>query len=284
MHCRPPATDELSPAPALPLQAGASWTGLPAPQLAVLLGLLFGLALLLIAASPALGQAEDSDSWKGRVAVGLDASGGNTSLVIFRVDFGLAYLRTDRAEFDFSGAWRYGESQGNVIERQVRGSLKLDLQPQADWTPFIYTNAFRDPVRRRLDLRMETGGGLKHTFSRWADGKASLSAAAVWAMENYTRVPDQPDGPDNNEGRISWRSKVAHAFAGGRASVEQVSFYQPVWSDWGDYLFVAETELETRVVGSLSLLVRHEYLYDSTPVEGVRRDDWALSVSFEYAF
>ena len=59
---------------------------------------------------------------------------GNKSLTILRGGFAVTYLRTDRAEFDVSGSLRYGESQGEVIERQLRAAVKLDLIPQADWT------------------------------------------------------------------------------------------------------------------------------------------------------
>jgi hypothetical protein len=242
------------------------------------------MAAALLVATPVAGQETEQapDSWRGYVTIGLDASGGNTQLTIFRGGFGLTFLRTDQAEFDISASARYGENQNAVIEREFRASVKFDFQPQADWTPFIYSNFFRDPIRRRLDVRLATGGGGKYTYGRWTGGKASLSLAGVWTLDQFTTVDDQPSEKDRNEARFSWRSKVDHAFPGGRASFQQISFYQPVWNEWGDYIFIAQTSLRAQIVGSLSMQVAHEFIHDETPVSGVGQDDWKLNVSFRY--
>ena len=239
-------------------------------------------ALWATAVNPVVAQQQDPGSWQGYVDVGLDASGGNTQLTLFRGGLSLTYLRTDRAEFEVTSSLRYGESQQTVIERQLRASMKLDLVPHNRWSPFVYTNLFRDPIRRKLDLRMETGGGGKYTFAEWGQGKASLSLAGVWTIEQFTTPEGEPSARDRNEARASWRSKFNHDLDEGRASFQQITFYQPVWDAWGDYVFVAQTSVRSRIVGSLSIVASHEYIHDQTPFEGVARDDWSLALSFRY--
>jgi hypothetical protein len=219
------------------------------------------------------------DSWKVLVDLGVDASGGNRSLTIIRGGFGITYLRTDRAEFDLQGAMRYGEDEGSVIERQFRGSLKFDLNPADTWSPFLFASAFRDPIRRKLAFRSEGGGGVKYTFLTRPTGKASLSLAAIWSSEHFTEEPDGNRPKERDEARWSWRSKINKQF-GAAVSLEQVTFFQPVWDQWSDHIVVAQTSLQSRVAGRVSVVIRHEYLHDETPAEGVMRDDWNLTVGF----
>lgn len=247
------------------------------PTFIALATALWGAAVSQVAA-----QQQDPGSWQGYVDVGLDASGGNTQLTLFRGGFSLNYLRTDQAEFEVTSSLRYGKSQQSVIERQLRASMKFDLVPHDRWSPFVYTNLFRDPIRRKLDLRLETGGGGKYTFAEWDGGKASLSLAGVWTIEQFTAPAGEPSAKDRNEARASWRFKFDHDLDGGRATFQQITFYQPVWNSWDDYVVVAQTSIRSRIVRSLSIVASHEFMHDETPLEGVARDDWSLAVSFRY--
>ena len=247
------------------------------------LALLLGVFTLEGGGASLSAQQAPARSWRGSVDVGLDArGGGNTDLTIGRGGFSLAYLPTDRAEFELAASVRYGENQGRVIERQQTASLKLDLVPQNRWTPFAFTGLLADPISRRLDLRAEAGAGVKHTVARWDGGKASLSAAALLNLDRYVAVEGAPSPRDRNEARASWRLKFDHQTSDQGATFEHVSFFQPRWSAWDDYMMTAQSSVRTRLVGRVSMQLTHEYRHDATPPGGVARDDWSVVLSFRY--
>lgn len=238
---------------------------------------------LLLSASHAAGQDPPPDDWKISVDLGLDASGGNTELVILRSALGVGFVGSERVEFNFDAAFRYGEDGGEVIERQSRASLKMDLDPQETWSPFVFASGFRDAPRRRLDFRGELGVGAKYTFVRSDPTEASISVAGIGATERFTAVEGLETPEDKNEMRISWRTRFEHEL-GETASLDQTLFYQPVWDTWSDYLFVARTSVRTNLVGNLSLVVTHEFIHDETPAETVAKDDWTFNLGLRYEF
>jgi hypothetical protein len=238
---------------------------------------------LLLSASTAAAQEPPPDDWNISVDLGLDASGGNTDLIILRSALGVGFVGSERVEFDFNAAFRYGEDDGEVIERQSRASLKMDLDPQEAWSPFAFASGFRDAPRRRLDFRGELGVGAKYTFVRTDPTEASISVAGIGTTERFTAVEGLETPEDKNQARVSWRTRLEHEF-GETASVDQILFYQPVWDTWGDYLFVAQTSVRTTLVGELSLVVSHEFTHDETPAETVAKDDWTFNLGLRYEF
>jgi hypothetical protein len=223
------------------------------------------------------------EDWEIFVDLGLDAAGGNSNLVILRSALGLNFVGSERVEFDLSGSFRYGEDDAGVIERQSRAAIKMDLDPQAAWSPFAFGSGFRDAIRRRLDFRGELGIGVKHTFIRRERTEASLSGAVVGTLEKFTEVPDLETPDDRAEARLSWRSRLEQEIRDGTA-LDQILFYQPVWDSWGDYIFLARTSLRSRLVGSLSLVLSHEFIHDETPAETVAKDDWTFNLGLRYEF
>ncbi len=114
-------------------------------------------------------------------------SSGNTSFSILTLGGSLTRLAEQRFEFDISGQLRYGKSDGAVIANDMRATLNFDWVPDSDLSPFVYTAASRNVIRK-LDARVfgGGGGGAKWTFWRGAENsKASLSLAAASDYENF---------------------------------------------------------------------------------------------------
>lgn len=245
----------------------------------------FAAAVISLISTPrsSSGQEPPPDDWKISIDLGLDASGGNTELVILRSALGVGFVGSERVEFDFNAAFRYGEDDVAVIERQSRASLKMDIDPQETWSPFAFASGFRDAPRRRLDFRGELGVGAKYTFVRQEATEASISAAGIGTTERFTAVEGLETPEDRNQVRVSWRTRFEHELREG-AAFDQIFFYQPVWDVWSDYLFVAQTSLRTTLVGNLSLVVSHEFTHDETPAETVAKDDWTFNLGLRYEF
>lgn len=264
----------------------------PSSSSLVVLGLLIG-ALFVPCVGQSRLQAQDADvdplqaepelqpAWRTELELGFNGASGNSSFVVLRTGFSLTHLRTEIAEFELSGLYRYGKSEELVVARDWRTSIKVDLLPQDVWSPFLFATASADAVRR-LDLRSEGGAGAKYTFWRGEPGSASVSLATLYSYENFSQEPALPPLPAQHSVRWSLRTRGETNI--GRAGIRQTVFYQPLWDQSSDFLLEATTSLATQLVGDLTLAVEHEFFHDALPPPDVQRSDHKVSVVFRYAF
>lgn len=240
-------------------------------------------AALLVGASglDAQDAAEaDPDRWSGEVGFALNASGGNEQLTVLTTSVGLSHLETSRYELSFDGRYRYGRTQGEEVARNLRGGLTLDISPDGRWTPFLFATGESDPFKK-LDARINGGGGLKHTFWREEWSEVSLSGALLASYENLEVADSLGDGVTTTA-LWSWRGRVRREFGEGRR-LEQVVFYQPEWDSFGDYIFESHTTGRWALSRILSFTTSFLYEHDSTPAPEVKPDDWALAVGLSLA-
>lgn len=220
--------------------------------------------------------------WEARVDFGLTAASGNQELTVLTSGVRLTHLRTESMEFELTGQARYGRSEGTEVARNVRGGLRVDLQPQAVWSPFLFMTAERDPFRR-LDLRANGGAGVKRVLTNTGQSNLSLSVAALYSHQQLRSEPDLPAEPREQMARWSWRLKGRHDLESG-VRLEGVVFYQPVWDRAADYLLDADAAVRVRLSERLGLNVTYTYNRDSTPPTDVRPDDHLLQVGFSVDF
>lgn len=225
-------------------------------------------------------QAE-RDGWRTQVDLGLNSSSGNSSLTTILTGISLKRLETDRIEFEISANYRYGRSEGRTITDLFQTGLKLDINPKAKWSPFLFTSTTRNPVRR-LDLRANVGAGWKYTNWRTARGKNSVSLASIFNYEDF-------DGSGatvvETEKTARWSGRVKfNLYFGKGAEYEFITFYQPVWDELDDYYLNVDNSLRIPVVAGLSLVVRYEFRHDETPAPGVKENDNFVTMSFRYVF
>ncbi len=230
--------------------------------------------LVSLFAAPLAAQ-EGVDLWTSHLEFGFNGSSGNSSFSVLRTGGSLKYLRSDVAEFELSTLVRYGKSDDEVISNDMRGSLKFDWQPNADFSPFAFIAASRDVIRN-LDAKVNGGLGAKWTFLRTEESKVSVSAAGLLDHESF-RLPAGSLGPSSeNAFRVSSRLKIDHKFGSG-ATFSHVTFWQPQASDIGDYTIEMTNSVSTQLLSKLGLSIEHEYLHDSVPPEGVGKNDQKFS-------
>jgi hypothetical protein len=145
--------------------------------------------LLLVPAVPATAQRADAESrWGVTVDLGFNGSRGNTRLTVLSTGVGVKHLITEDFRLDWSGSMRYGESEGEVVARNLRSQLGFDLNPEATVSPFFFANAERDRFRR-LRMRGDGGAGAKYTFWRERNDEVSFSFAALYSREEFFPRP-----------------------------------------------------------------------------------------------
>jgi hypothetical protein len=248
-------------------------------------------ALALAVAMPRLAAAQDAggeaeaetepveDRWGAEIGFALNTSGGNEDLTVLTTELGLSHLETTAYELTFRGRFRYGRSDGTEVARNLRGTLNAELWPGESWSPFIFATAEHDPFRR-LDVRLNSGSGIKRTF--WRQGWSDVSLSSALLYEHERIAPDALPAEITHKARWSFRGRARHRVREG-ARVEQVVFFRPAWGRVGDYLLEAQTT--GRVALSESLAVTSSFLFqrDSTPPTEVSPDDWSLTIGLSLA-
>jgi hypothetical protein len=241
--------------------------------------------VLLLTAAPATAQpdiAVPPARWTASFDLGFNGSTGNTQLAVFSSGFQVKHLLTEEFTLEWSGHYRYGESEGAVVARNMRTTLNLDLFPRERISPFLFTTLERDPFRR-LRVRSDGGGGAKLVVHRRPDSEASISGALLYSHEAFTVRPGGALPGARTDGRWSVRARGRTQLREG-LRVEHTSFLQPVWNDIGDYNMDAVTRLAIQLNQRLAIGLTHNFRFDSTPPADVLRADQALQANFTIQF
>ena len=222
------------------------------------------------------------DRWNIELEMGLNGASGNSSFTILRTGATVTLLQSESLEFEVAGLVRYGKNEEKVIADDARAGLKLDLWPEETLSPFLFANWSRDAIRK-LDARASGGAGGKYTFWSGEEGKASVSAAALFDYQNFQVEPGASTTASESHARWSVMTKLQKKLAEG-ATFQHVMTYQPAFDQVSDYVLALTHSVTTRVVGNVSLSVEHEYLRDSVPPPGARADDQKFSVLLKVSF
>lgn len=221
----------------------------------------------LRAAEPAERQ-QQQDRWAVSIDLGFASSRGNSDLTSLTSGVRLKHLQTRAFKLEWGASFRYGESQGEVVARNLQSKLDFDVGPSARVSPFVFASAEHDPFRK-LDLRARTGSGVKYTFYREDAGELSLRVAAQYSRENFTAAASQKAKTD---GAWSMQFNGAHTL-GDNLRMENVTTWDPVFDDFGDHTLEMRSKVSSRVTRRLALTLTHHYTYDSTPALNVGRSD-----------
>lgn len=210
----------------------------------------------------------EPDRWAAAVDLGFASSSGNSDLTSLTTGIRLKHLQTKLFKLEWSVAFRYGESRGEVVARNIQSKLDFDVGPSARVAPFVFASAERDPFRR-LDLRARTGSGVKYTFYREEPGEASLRIAALYSRESFTAAAAQEPRTDG-----AWSLELkGNRGVGSAVKLENTTTLMPVFNDFADYNLDIASKISSRISKHLALTLTHAYSYDSTPAADVGRTD-----------
>jgi putative salt-induced outer membrane protein YdiY len=211
---------------------------------------------------------EEPDRWAAAVDLGFASSSGNSDLTSLTTGIRLRHLQTKLFKLEWSLTFRYGESQGDVVARNLQSKLDFDVGPSARVAPFVFAAAERDPFRK-LDLRTRTGSGVKYTFYREQPGEASVRVAAQYSRETFTSAAAQDVRTDG-----AWSMELkGNRGLGENIKVENTTTFAPVFDDFSDHNIDIASKISSKISRHLALTLTHAYGYDSTPADGVGRTD-----------
>lgn len=240
-------------------------------------------AALLALAVPAASHAQERpDRWSGQVELGFNGASGNSSFSILRTGGRLRHLQTELAEFEGSLLVRHGKNEERVIADDAKAALKMDLWPQATWSPFVFADWSRDQVRR-LDTRFSGGAGAKLTVWRGESESASISGALLYDYQNFGDAPGSAAPPSESLARLSARTKFEKKLSKS-STFEHVAFLKPALDDPADFALDVTHSLSSQILGRLALSVEHQFLRDAVPPPGVEPTDQRFSVVLRVSF
>jgi len=174
----------------------------------------------------------------------------------------------------------YGESDGIKDDNELASSLTFDLFYNNVFSPFILQlTGFS--FAREIDLRSQTGGGLKYTFADIPEFKSSISAAGIY---DYTNLKDKPGNIDSRTWRLSARFKFKSTLFGGRINVSHVTFYQPSFKNIRNAIWWSETGLETPLTDFLNITATYNITHEDVVPMGVKKTDQKLTFGLGIEF
>lgn len=219
------------------------------------------------------------ERWKTAIDLGFASSSGNSDLISLTTGFKVRHLQTRHFKLEWSASFRYGESGGVVVARNLQSQLDFDAGPDARVAPFLFLAAERDPFRR-LDLRARSGSGARYRLYRTEKGEASLRLAAQYSREHFTAAAAREPNSDGG-----WSAGFrAQQQIGDALRIENTTSIDPVFEDASDYTLDVKSKLSTRVTEHVAIALTHTYAFDSTPVEGVGRTDQRLQAGLTIEF
>ena len=226
-------------------------------------------------------EAEESPNppaprWDMRAELAFTDQSGSRSLQVFTGGFNASHRRREDFRFDIGVQSRYGRSNGEMVTRNDRLDIAFDLTPDEAWSPFLFAEGERDPMRQ-LDLRLNGGAGAKYTAARRPDGSEalSISMALLHSMERRTPPVDTAETTaqlSRNLARWSTRVRAGHEVRRG-TEVTHRTYYQPVWDDLADYLLRSETGLRFSLTERVALSMVYQWNRDTSLPADTSPDD-----------
>ena len=217
--------------------------------------------------------------WSGFLNVGGFIQKGNTDK-IYAVSSGEIKRADGILESIAFVSLGYGESDGIKDDDELSSSLTFDLFYDNVLSPFILQlTGFS--FAREIDLRSQSGGGLKYTFSNIPEFKSSISAAGIY---DYTNLSDKPGNTDSRTWRISARFKFKSSLFGGRINISHVTFYQPSFNNFKNAIWWSETGLETPITDFLNLNATYNITHEDVVPAGVKKTDQKLTFGLGIEF
>jgi hypothetical protein len=218
--------------------------------------------------------------WSGFFKVGGFYQKGNTNK-IYAVSSGEIKRADGMLESIAFASLGYGESDGIKDDNELASSLTFDMFYNNVLSPFVLQlTSFS--FAREIDMRSQSGGGLKYTFADIQEFKSSISAAGIY---DYTNLRDKPGNADSRTWRLSARFKFKSTLFGGRINISHVTFYQPSFENFSNAIWWSEMGLETLITDFLNLNATYNITHEDVVPAGVKKTDqkviFGLGIEFK---
>ncbi len=194
-----------------------------------------------------------------------DAS-GNTSIA--QLSSRLGGKRISRgSELSFVAGLRYGKQDGDVAAESYLTEVNARFRPRSWVSPFFYARGSRDLITK-IDLRVSAAAGVDLNLVPQDNQRVSLGLAVLQDYERRILPLDSEDPHIIRSTRVNLRL-VANPTIRKGIKAEHTTQFEPVASDFSNYLFSSRTSLRILLTGGLAFQTSYQFSYDATPAPGV---------------
>ena len=222
------------------------------------------------------GNGEDEPGWSGGLEGLFTGKGGNTESIQVAAG-GRVPWRGGPDRLRLQASLGYEESGREVIARNTVVHARHNREFGGRWATVAFVQGQTNPFRR-LQSRWLFGAGLRRDL---LDDDRGLLAVGATPMLERERVEGAAD--HTARGRLSVFLHASRELSG-TARLDAVAFWQPLFSDAGDFRSSATLTLVVQVTGSVDLKVGGSVEDDSRPPAGVERTDWTSFAGFGVGF
>ncbi|MEO6695393.1 MAG: DUF481 domain-containing protein, partial [Ignavibacteria bacterium] len=167
----------------------------------------------------------------------------------------------------------YGESKGKKDANDFSAAFTTDLFYKNIWSPFVlqYTEY---NFASGIDIRSQTGAGIKYVIINDADHKTSVSVAGIY---DYTKLVDKPGNYTNQTTRVSVRFRTKQILLDNKLEFSFTSFYQPSVKNIKNAINRFETNLKIPLSKHFSVNSTYRFIEDDVVSVGRKRMDTKLT-------
>jgi hypothetical protein len=165
----------------------------------------------------------------------------------------------------------YGWKDGDPFSNEGLLHLRHVREGWRAVAPEFFTQVNYDKARL-LEFRSLGGGGVRVRFLERERLQAAWGTAYMIEYERFDLPWDAAHPRSNTHHR--WSNYLSlRADIGKKTALAWTTYLQPRFDDFGDMKTLNDGELETDLVGRLSLTVTLRFRYDSRPPDGVEKRD-----------
>jgi hypothetical protein len=218
----------------------------------------------------------DERGWSGSLTGSYGAAGGNTRESTFAGSGQVQWNDLTQTAKLIAAAKRT-TSRGEETARAILGHLRHNYRLGPRWATVTFLQAQQNPFQR-LDSRYLAGLGARYDLVDSDRVLWSLGGTHMWESQ---RIQDETGHRDAQ--RLSAFTSL-EAKLGEGVVLDFLTFYQPKWSDFGDWRLFGQVLLEVELNGTLSLFTGYQIEHNERPPAGVEMTDWETTTGFKAAF
>lgn len=225
-------------------------------------------------------QIHDSSSgWSGLISSEGLYQSGNTSKFFVQ---GKGEIKRDRDNLEtmLNASIGYGESKGKKDDNSLSSAFTADFFYKNTFSPFVLQYV-EYSFAKGIDIRSQTGAGIKYLFIKAPENKSSVSLAFIY---DYTNLVSKPGNYNSSILRLSFRLKTKQKIFQSKVIFGFTGFYQPSITDFSASNIRIETNLEIPVVYGIFARVNYLYSFEDVVSTGRKRLDNKLTFGFGIGF
>ena len=217
----------------------------------------------------------DTTGWAGKI--GLDVSLVKNTKTLTKIG-GKAHLqyKTVKSLILLMGQYELLSSNTNdLIDKSVLHlRYNYKIRPKMSFETFMQGQ--KNSISK-IDFRGLIGLGLRFKLSKNENFRYYLGSTAMYEHEITSLNTDEQHWRWSNY--FSFTIMPVNYF-----SIISTTYYQPVFSYFSDYRIASQNALIFKIDKHLSFKTAFNYYFDSTPVEGVPKEQYNLNSGILYAF